>query len=136
MYQPWASLMLGPKRYETRSWWTPYRGPLLIHAAKTKDWLTACDDPAITEALRSLGLTRETLPLGAIVARGDLVAMHRVEDLAPDAFGDYTPGRYAWEYANAVKVDPPIPARGYQQMWDFQHELIAEAPAWGQLTLL
>jgi len=33
--QPWASLVaVGAKRIETRSWRTPYRGALAIHAAK------------------------------------------------------------------------------------------------------
>ena len=33
--QPWASLVaIGAKRIETRSWSTPYRGLLAIHAAK------------------------------------------------------------------------------------------------------
>ena len=33
LYQPWASLVaLGVKTIETRSWSTPYRGPLAIHA--------------------------------------------------------------------------------------------------------
>jgi hypothetical protein len=35
LWQPWASLIaIGAKQYETRSWSTPYRGPLVIHAAK------------------------------------------------------------------------------------------------------
>jgi len=35
LWQPWASLVAcGAKRFETRSWPTRYRGPLLIHAAK------------------------------------------------------------------------------------------------------
>lgn len=33
--QPWATLVhLGAKRVETRSWYTSYRGQLVIHAAK------------------------------------------------------------------------------------------------------
>ena len=33
--QPWASLVAcGAKTIETRSWRTPYRGPVAIHAAK------------------------------------------------------------------------------------------------------
>ncbi len=33
LIQPWATLILsGAKRFETRSWRTPYRGPLAIHA--------------------------------------------------------------------------------------------------------
>lgn len=38
LWQPWASLVaLGVKTVETRSWSTPYRGPLAIHAAATPD---------------------------------------------------------------------------------------------------
>lgn len=36
LYQPYASLIaVGVKTIETRCWFTPYRGPLAIHAAKT-----------------------------------------------------------------------------------------------------
>ena len=35
LWQPWASgIALGAKRIETRSWSTPYRVPIAIHAAK------------------------------------------------------------------------------------------------------
>src|SRR3972149_12240119 len=35
LWQPWASLIaVGAKKYETRSWDTPYRGPLVICASK------------------------------------------------------------------------------------------------------
>lgn len=38
--QPWAwAIIHGPKRIENRSWWTRYRGPLLIHAAKSRERL-------------------------------------------------------------------------------------------------
>ena len=38
--QPWAwALIHGPKRIENRSWATYYRGPLVIHAGKSKKWL-------------------------------------------------------------------------------------------------
>jgi activating signal cointegrator 1 len=34
IHQPWASLItFGAKRLEARSWHTPYRGPILIHAS-------------------------------------------------------------------------------------------------------
>ena len=36
LWQPWASaIAIGEKTIETRSWWTPHRGALAIHAAKT-----------------------------------------------------------------------------------------------------
>lgn len=41
LWQPWASLMAaGVKTIETRGWSTDYRGPLVIHAAKT--WNEDC----------------------------------------------------------------------------------------------
>ena len=44
--QPWATLVaLGVKRIETRSWRTPYRGLLGIHAAKSyPDWAREFSD--------------------------------------------------------------------------------------------
>lgn len=43
--QPYAALICLPstdwrhKRVENRKWFTSYRGPLLIHAGKSRDWL-------------------------------------------------------------------------------------------------
>jgi activating signal cointegrator 1 len=38
--QPFASLIaVGQKRVENRKWETPYRGPLAIHAGKSRSWL-------------------------------------------------------------------------------------------------
>lgn len=89
--QPYATLVsLGAKRIETRSWATPYRGRLLIHAAKglgpvggKRGYKRLCS----TEPFLSvLSLARQNtsdvfylvdyfmgLPFGAIVAVCDLV---------------------------------------------------------------
>ena len=38
--QPWAwAIVHGPKRVENRTWGTPYRGPLLIHAGRSRERL-------------------------------------------------------------------------------------------------
>jgi len=40
IHQPYASLIAwGEKRYETRSWSTPYRGPIAIHSGKAGEVL-------------------------------------------------------------------------------------------------
>ncbi|CQR74146.1 ASCH domain protein [Sporomusa ovata DSM 2662] len=39
------------------------------------------------------------------------------------AFGDWTPGRYAWILENVHSIDP-IPAKGRQRLWEW------EAPGW------
>ena len=35
-------------------------------------------------------------------------------------FGDWTSGRYAWEIANVKLLPDPIPARGFQGLWDWR----------------
>ena len=34
-------------------------------------------------------------------------------------FGDYTTGRFAWILRNPIPLDKPIPARGYQKLWQY-----------------
>lgn len=131
LWQPWATLIaLGEKQYETRDWPTSYRGPLAIHAAKkwNADIRAAAEDDDIAEALAAHGLLRGCeLPLGAIVATCRLVECHRMDwsliDSISDkeeAFGDWDPGRYAWELADVVALPQPIPAKGAQGLWEWQ----------------
>lgn len=35
-------------------------------------------------------------------------------------FGDWTPGRYAWEFANMKMLPKPIPAKGHQRLWNWE----------------
>jgi hypothetical protein len=89
LWQPWASaIAVGAKRIETRHWQTSYRGPLLIHAAKTLSGagIICCDTeefwagvfkdfPAAQQGLLSGNphdLIR-ALPLGALIAVAELV---------------------------------------------------------------
>lgn len=142
--EPWATLVaIGKKGIETRSWWTSYRGPLAIHAAKLMpSWAKALrlHEPFRTALTGSTGRPGE-LPLwpGCVVATCDLVACERigytkafvcVDDsywgikrvwLPPDepelSFGDYTPGRWAWILANVRRLPEPIPATGALGLW-------------------
>ena len=109
IHQPYANHIAdGQKRYETRSWYTSYTGPLAIHASKNR-----------TEALRSG-------PFGAIVAVGRLVACFRTEYLTEWCeneivdeidIGDFSPGRWGWLIKDVQKLVYPIPTRGYQGLW-------------------
>lgn len=86
--QPWASaIALGAKRIETRHWSTKYRGPLLIHAGKSRAFVPreiqgfgSNERSQIGyPVLGMLGLWDQfhddTLPLGAIVAVARLVTV-------------------------------------------------------------
>ena len=136
LWQPWASLVFAGKRWETRSWDTPYRGPLAIHAAQR--WTPAqralaASDP-FKSALMAAGIYE--LPLGKILGKVDLVNVGRCTGDGKIAFpgtallycvnepelsfGDFSPGRYAWELENPERLAHPIPARGQQGFWTFE----------------
>lgn len=130
--QPWATLVaLGAKRIETRSWYTPYRGPLAIHAAKglgpvggERGLQALC----VTSPFREALLGKQPLPCGAIVAVCRLISCCLTQTLHEDLvriapheleFGDYTPGRFAWVLSDIVALPDPIPARGALGLWDW-----------------
>lgn len=127
LWQPWATLVcLGLKQYETRSWRTPYRGPLVIHAA-ARPVMREEVSGEIIQALKAAGLTSPgTLPLGVglcIVELVDCLWVERVRPLISDqerAFGNYAPGRYAWKLENVQPFPEPVKARGYQLLWDWK----------------
>ena len=134
---PWGSLIaacaIAPalgKHIETRSWATRYRGPLAIHQARGLGGMSRttfralCEQPFFREALAALGYTQpDALPRGAIVAVTELIAIHPTETISATlgererSFGDYTPGRFAWELGHIRRVEPPIPARGALGLW-------------------
>ncbi len=45
------------------------------------------------------------------------------------AFGDYTPGRFAWMLEFPVAFKKPIGARGSLTLWEFDERLIEEGGA-------
>lgn len=150
-------LVTGAKGVETRSWPIRHRGPLLIHAAKTWNPNLACvaaDGPFRAALERSGIVFTDTIeackagwgmPFGAVVGCVDVVACVPVDvvrspgqdtsDLpayyqVPEteiAFGDYTPGRFAFVCENPVRFATPVPARGRQGLFDVPDELVATA---------
>lgn len=134
LWNPWAVFMAdGQKTIETRSWGTRYRGPLAIHAAKmTREHRDICMEQFYRDLIRDAGYkTIDDLPSGEIVAIGRLANCYcmtaadirTVQDVAPDelALGDWSPGRYAWVFEiDKCLLDDPIPARGYQGLWDWE----------------
>lgn len=129
LWQPWASLVaLGPlaKPHETRSYRTRYRGPLVIHAAKTKHKRLQTATLEANGALSPIGLgLPNPLPFGVIVAVAELTGCRPMGGPAgavpahdlDRAFGDWSPGRFAWRLENVVALAEPIEAKGYQSLW-------------------
>jgi len=130
--QPWATLIAcGEKRVETRSWRTPYRGMIAIHAAKgfpREVGEFVLGNASIKAALVRHGYTTlGDLPFAMVVATARLVACVPTDAFdpgryAPDerAFGDYTPGLYAWVFQDVVPLWKPVPARGALGLWEWR----------------
>ena len=150
LWQPWASLLAcGAKKFETRSWATKYRGPIVIHAASRPCFKLADVDPAADNAaIMAFGKSsipydlgdfyEYKLPCGCIIATAELVGCWRcigIDDnnnYAIDKngkeiiiyghelmFGNFGHGRYAWEFKNMELLPNPIPAKGKQGLWDW-----------------
>lgn len=148
LWQPWATLLVsGRKRVETRSWPIRHRGPLLIHAAKK--WTQELSTMALDEPFRS-ALEGCKVEFGSIIGRvtvRECYPTERVNLMDADcglgvsgnvlsigtteaAFGDYSPGRFAFLCVESVAFDTPIPFRGMQGLFDVPDQAIpAKVPA-------
>ncbi len=119
--QPWASLLvLGLKHFETRPWYTAYRGPLAIHASKTRSAAARalCRQEPFRSLLAAAGLAHPgDLPVGHILGGVEVADCVRVEELndvsdTQRCLGDFSPGRWAWRVHRPVRLSVPLPARG------------------------
>ena len=120
MWEPWATAVaLNIKGFETRSWKTPYRGPLLICASQKRLPIIQ-----IVLLLVSARLTVSDLQYGRAVCIVNLVDILKTEDIVVSGiekkFGDFSPGRFAWKFQNVRRfVNPPL-IRGKQGLFDVQ----------------
>ena len=115
--QPFAELILqGRKTIELRKWNTKFRGEFLIHASKNPD----------SEAMKKFNFTEESLPLGFIVGKAELVEVKHYSNekehssdidkhLASKFWGDY-----GFVLKNIKRIEKPIPARGQLGFWNFE----------------
>jgi hypothetical protein len=141
--QPFATLIaLGEKKFETRSWATKHRGELAIHASKkmSRAIRAICNREPFKSILAKYGFTADNLPLGKIIAICNLSECFEVHTASEIfrrgaflkngkrtasvtgneyVFGDYTPGRFAWELADVKQINP-IPAKGQLGLWNYQ----------------
>lgn len=133
IWQPYASLLITDiKKYETRKWATKYRGPIAIHASKKPIKQVARIVPeevqrainAIVQQNKGKGIA---FPLGEIVGTADLVECHKIDQTFIDALsedektmGDFTIGRYAWEFVDKSTEIKAKDVAGGQGLWNWR----------------
>lgn len=104
--QPWANkIAYGPKTIETRTWYTKYRGPLMIHSSKK---------PAIK-------------PAGCAIAVVTLLDCRRMtKGDEKDACCPYYPGAYSFVFGKRWTLPHPIYMSGALYIYDT--EKLYQAP--------
>lgn len=127
IHQPWAwFIATGQKKYETRSWATKYRGPLAIHAGRSRAYLDVLNfmDFDTPPVIRHFGAIIAVVQLEACLTT-EYVSEWCENDIADELdMGDFTPGRWAWELTEVTEVDMPIYTKGHQGLWEYRGDLL------------
>ena len=118
-------IAIGAKPFETRDWTTRYRGPLAIHAGKTREGLRLCEgETEIEQALAKAGYSLQTVPLGVVVCTTRLLEVLTTDEICQkgliDPFGDYSHGRFGLHLTDIRRLNPPRPAAGKQGLWEWR----------------
>jgi hypothetical protein len=128
--QPYPRLIYtGEKPVENRTWPTRYRGPLAIHAGKSRQWL---DDDDISFAIAA----GDPLVFGAVVATCILADCLRVEDIDRGMYDHRFPqlrsrahchGPWCWVLTDVQRLAVPVPWRGSQGLFDIPDTVFCPA---------
>ena len=122
IWQPYAvAIRLGLKHYETRSWSTKYRGPIVIHAAQKQP------------TNREKELIEKYKISDADLAFGVPIVICELEDCIPITekfikqqykteldFGDWQIGRFAWKLKIVKVLVKQKNIRGQQGLWNIE----------------
>jgi hypothetical protein len=139
LIEPYATLIaVGHKKIETRPWPAVYRGPILIHAGKSREWIEPIFIAELFAKAGIDGAVRPTdaypWPLGMVVARArlaDCVPTGRVGAISAKerALGDYSEGRFAFILEDVAPLIEPVPAKGALGLWGPMESLVAAVEA-------
>ena len=141
LWTPYSQLAVnGFKKYETR----PFAPPSTLKVgdrfaiASTKQIKSeqeiAADHPRLARYYRHTGLPDwRSLSRGCIVGTVKLgrtveIVRNVIVDLPEEeyVYGDWRPGRFAWELLNPIVFATPIPVRGQQGIWDYRGEILED----------
>lgn len=129
--QPWAwAIVNGIKDVENRDWYTSFRGPLLIHAAKTfgRD---EREDIEYVEDIARIKLPKpDEYTLGAVV--GGAVVIDCTKQQSSKWHMSFS---FGWYLNNAVAFAEPIPLRGSLGLFDVPNTQSVEVELFAQKVL-
>ncbi len=116
--QPYAHLILtGEKPVENRTWTTRYRGPLLIHAGKSRAWMDEDDER------RYPGMVFGAI-VGRVIMRGCMRPDRYLVEHPEHADNVHVNGPFCFVLLEPVRFANPIPYRGAQGFFNVPDELL------------
>lgn len=128
IHAPWSWAILNAgKNIENRSRPTSYRGPLLIHASKSR---TSYDGftPRTWQSEFDCDLPPwESLVKGAIVGVVDVVDCFHIfrEPVKQQKYSKWSQGPYCWVFSNPRAFEVPIPYKGNQNLFNVDDSLVS-----------
>jgi hypothetical protein len=128
LWEPWATLIAaGIKTYETRGWYTNWRGELLICATKKKTGEQRQQYSKILSELKGEKVDIDGFPCFENLSFGHAIAVVNLSDclkMTDDVIqetprkeiitGDWSTGRFAWKLENIRPLNSRIPVLGKQ----------------------
>lgn len=115
--QPWSwAIIHGPKRIENRGWLTSYRGPMLIHAGKSK---VRIGDYGPGEPPES------SLDFGAILGVVELYDCVQLRSVKGQPFAE---GPWCWLLRDVRAFDQPVEYRGAQGLFEVPESVVRDLP--------
>jgi hypothetical protein len=131
--QPWCHLIVNEgKRIENRTWQPSYRGPILLHAAKTMrdDEYDAAMWWCRNNLSNGLAIaTRlpepDDLPRGGFVGQATLAFITKSPKDQALCNPWEIPGGYAWKLTD-VRPLPFVECKGALQLWDVPERILRE----------
>lgn len=125
--QPYAHFIVtGEKLVENRDWFTSYRGPVLIHAGKSRSWLRPFGD----------SLPTSDMAFGSIVGVANLADCLDIDEIDDRKHDDkypwivdhpHTEGPWCWVLTLVRRFASPVPCRGALGLFDVPESAVEDA---------
>ena len=118
--QPYTALVCGgSKRTENRTWSAPFRGRILIHAGKSRQWLETADETDLAE------LAGKPLIFGAAICAATVLDCIAWPTVSPSLAMRYSwlhkhrhaHGPYCMVLDDIQPLHEPLPMRGGQKIF-------------------
>lgn len=128
--QPYAHFIAitGEKRVENRDWYTSYRGQILIHAGKSREWLRPFGD----------SLPASNMSFGALIGVADLADCLNIAVIEEGKHDikypwlyshKHTEGPFCWVLPRVWRFGRAISWKGSLGLFDVPDSAVAEAIA-------